>query len=490
MTEKYDVVIIGAGIGGLTCGSLLAKEGLKVLIVEQASKPGGYATSYQKNGFTFDACVHFLGGCGKDGIISQILRYLEIDREIKFIEIRSPLEVISGDEKILLPVSNSLALEEKLQALFPEEAQRIPEYHQTLKRISQEILNIGSPSFLNLLSFPFRYPHLIRYHRSTLKDLLDRYFTDPRLRTILSLGPSTLPSSRVSLFFMAIVAIQGQEGFYYPKGGIQSFSNLLVEGLRKRNGELLLNRSVENILIERNRVVGVRLADGRRIESRYVVSNASLEETFFRLIGREQLPNKYIKRIESQEVSHSGFSLHLATDLDLKSLGVSSNISIPSLDSEKEYGALNNNQLPIESSIMISIPSLIDNSLAPEGMHVLNLLIPAPYEYDWGKERERIAGKIIREAERAIPDLSSHILYQDVSTPLTLERYTRNTKGAMYGLQVTPEQFGKDRIGQRTPIKNLYLVGHYTRPAHGVAGVAMSGLFGAQAILGRELLRM
>jgi len=490
MKEQYDVIIIGAGIGGLTCGAILAKEGMKVLVIEQASKPGGYATSYRKDGFTFDSCVHFLGGCGEGGIISQIFRYLEIDREMEFIEIRSPLEVILGDEKILLPVSNSLALEEKLQALFPEEAQRIPEYHRILKKINQEILNIGSPSFLNLLSFPFRYPHLVRYHRSTLKDLLDRYFTDPRLRTILSLAPATLPASRISLFFMAIVAIQGQEGFYYPKGGIQSFSNLFVEGLRKRNGELLLNRSVEKILIERKRVVGVRLADGKRIESRCVVSNASLEETFFRLIGREHLPIRYIKRIESQKVSHSGFCLHLATDLDLKSLGVSSNISIPSLDSEKEYGALNNNQLPVESSIMISIPSLVDDSLAPEGRHVLHLLIPAPYEYNWEEERERIASKIIREAERAIPDLSSHILYQDVSTPLTLERYTRNTKGAMYGLQATPEQFGKDRIGQRTPIKNLYLVGHYTRPAHGVAGVAMSGQFAAQAILRRRLTQI
>ncbi len=483
MREEYDVVIIGAGIGGLTCGSLLAKEGLKVLVVEQASKPGGYATSYKKNGFTFDSCVHFLGGCGRKGIIRKLITNLETEEEIKFIEVQSPMGVILDNKKISLPVKDPRELEKILQRLFPQEAPQIPKYFQILRRITKEILDLVSPSFFKFLLFPIRYPHLIRYQKSTLKDLLDKYFTDPKLKNILSIAPTTLPPSKISLFFMAIVTTQGQEGFYYPQGGIQSFSNTLVKGLKKHRGELLLDTLVSKILVEKKRVCGVELTSGRRIGTKYVVSNTTLEQTFNRLVGSENLPDKYMRRIKNQKVSLPGFILHIATDLDLKSLRLSFTNAILPSDLEKEFAALNNNQMPDESSLIITIPSLVDSTLAPEGKHILSIVAPAPYSYDWQNKKEEVAKRIIKQAEKAIPNLSRHIIYQNISTPLTLEKYTLNTKGAMYGLQVTPEQFGINRISQKTPIKGLYLVGHYTRPAHGVVGVAMSGQFAAQAVL-------
>ncbi len=483
MREEYDVVIIGGGIGGLTCGALLAKEGQKVLVVEQASKPGGYATSYEKDGFIFDSCVHFLGGCGEEGIIRKLLQSLEVEEEIEFIEVQSPMGVILNNDKISLPVKDPAELEKTLQKIFPQQASQIPKYFQILRRITKEILDLVSPSFLKFLLFPIRYPHLIRYQKSTLKDLLDRYFTDPKLKNILSIAPTALPPSKISLFFMAIVTIQGQEGFYYSRGGIQSFSDILVKGLRRYGGKLLLNTLVTKILVEKKKVFGVELADGKRIRARYVVSNTTLEQTFNRLVGKEYLPQRYIKKIKTQEVSLSGLVLHIATDLDLKSLGLNFTNAILPSDLEKEYQMLNNNEMPDESSLVITIPSLVDSTLAPEGKHILSIVAPAPYNYDWENKKEEAARRIIRQAEKAIPSLSSHIIYQDISTPLTLKKYTLNTKGAMYGLQVTPEQFGINRISQKTPIKGLYLAGHYTRPAHGVVGVAMSGQFAAQAIL-------
>jgi len=483
MKEEYDVVIIGAGIGGLTCGSLLAKEGLKVLVVEQASKPGGYATSYRKDGFTFDSCVHFLGGCGKEGIIRKLLQNLEIEKEIEFIEVRSPMGVILNNDKISLPVKDPLKLEKTLQRLFPKEAPQIPKYFQTLRRITKEILDLVSPSFFKFLFFPIRYPRLIRYQKSTLKNLLDRHFTDPELKNILSIAPTTLPPSKISLFFMAIVITQGQEGFYYPKGGIQTFSDILVKGLKKYKGALVLDTLVTKIFVEKKKVCGVELSSGERIRARYVVSNTNLEQTFSKLVRKEFLPQRYIKKIETQKVSLSGLILHIATDLDLKSLGLGFTNAILPPGLEKEFETLNNNQMPDESSLIITIPSLVDSTLAPKGKHILSIVVPAPYSYDWENKKEEAAKSIIKQAEKIIPNLSSHIIYQDISTPLTLEKDTLNTKGAMYGLQATPEQFGPNRISQKTPIKGLYLVGHYTRPAHGVVGVILSGQFAAQAVL-------
>ena len=490
MKEEYDVVIIGAGIGGLTCGSLLAKEGLKVLIVEQGLKPGGYATSYKKGGFVFDSCIHFVGGCGEGEMARKIFAKLEIEEEIEFIEIISPVGITLDTMRIFLPVKDFSGLEKTLQKFFPEETTQIPKYLQILQKIAKEILDLASPSFLKLLFFPIRYSHLVRYRKSTLKDLLDKYLTDPRLKNILSCAPTTLPPSQISLFFMAMVTTQGQEAFYYPKGGIQHFSDTLVKGLKKYKGELLLDTLVSKILVEKKRVCGVELANGRRIRTKHVVSNTTLEQTFNKLVGSENLPDKYMRRIKNQKVSLSGFILHIATDLDLKSLGLSFTNAILPFDLEKEFEALNNNRMPNESSLLISVPSLVDTTLAPEGKHILSIVVPAPYGYDWQNKKEEVARRIIKQAEKAIPNLSTHIIYQDISTPLTLEKYTLNTKGAMYGLQVTPEQFGINRISQKTPIKGLYLVGHYTRPAHGVPGVAMSGQFAAQAILKRRLTQI
>lgn len=483
MIEEYDVVIIGAGIGGLACASLLAKEGLKVLVIEQSSKPGGYATSYRKGEFTFDSCVHFLGGYSKQGIIRKLLQSLEVEEEIEFIEVQSPMGVILNNKKISLPIKDPPELEKTLQGIFPQQASQIPKYFQILRRITKEILDLVSPSFFKFLLFPIRYPHLIRYQKGTLKDLCDKYFTDPKLKNILSIAPTALSPSKISLFFMAIITTQGQEGFYYPKGGIQNFSDTLVKGLKKHRGELLLNTLVTKILMEKKKVFGVELANGKRIRARYVVSNTNLKQTFDTLVGKENLSQRYVRKIEAQEVSLSGLILHIATDLDLKSSGLNFTNAILPSDLEKEYQMLNNNEMPEESSLTITIPSLVDPSLAPEGKHILSIVCPAPYNYDWENKKEEAARRIIRQAEKAIPNLSTHIIYQDISTPLTLEKYTLNTKGAMYGLQVTPEQFGINRISQKTPIKGLYLVGHYTRPAHGVAGVAMSGQFAAQAIL-------
>jgi len=394
----------------LTCGSLLAKEGVRVLVVEQGSKPGGYATSYQKDGFTFDSCVHFLGGCGKGGIVKKLITNLEIEEGIEFIEVQSPMGVVLNNKKIFLPAKDPTELEKTLQEIFPQEAHRIPKYFQTLRRITKEILDLVSPSFFKFLLFPIRYPHLLRYQKSTLKDLLDRYFTDPKLKNILSIAPTTLPPSKISLFFLAIVITQGQEGFYYPKGGIQSFSDTLVKGLKRYRGELLLNTLVTKILVEKKKVFGVELGGRKKIRARYVVSNTNLEQTFSKLVGKEFLPPKYMKKIDNQKVSLSGVVLHIATDLDLKSLGANFTNAILPRDLEKEFEILNNNQMPEESSLIITIPSLIDSTLAPEGKHILSIVVPAPYSYDWQNKKEEVARRIIKQAERAIPNLFSHII--------------------------------------------------------------------------------
>lgn len=298
----------------------------------------------------------------------------------------------------------------------------------------------------------------------------------------------------------AVLKVESQEaGIYYPKGGMQSFTNVLVRGLKKYKGELLLNTLITKILIDKGKVQGVKLADGRRIKATYVISNASLQQTFYKLVGKKYLKKRFIKKIEGKELSLSCFILYLGIDMDLKSLDLNFRINVyPTYNTEKQYEILKGGEIPEEFAFVMTFFSLIDPITAPKGKHALIITTAAPYHYhkDWGtgdggeveyrRLKENIIKRMVEKAEKIIPNLSFHIIYQGAATPLTLERETLNTQGAIYGLAATPKQIGPGRFKNRTPIKGLYLVGHYTYVAHGIGAVTHSARAVANMIVKRE----
>jgi len=502
--SSYDVIVIGAGIGGLACASLLAKAGMRVLVAEQSSRPGGYVGSFKKKGFTFDCAAHFVTGCHREGVIGKLLRDLGVEKEIEFIKVETPVRFVFPDFEFSFSLNDLEGAEKIVKERFPQEAENLDRYKETLDKIGQEIIKVGSSfPIWKMLFFPMLFPALLKYRNYTVRRLMDEYFTDERLKTILSISPVTVPPSKASLLMAAVMKAESQEaGIYYPKGGMQSFADVLVKGLRKYKGELLLNTLVTRILIERGKVQGVELTDGRRIKVSYVISNASLKQTFYKLVGKKYLKKRFIKKIEGKELSLSCFILYLGVDLDLKSLGLNFRANVyPTYDIEKQYEILKGGEISGEFSFVMTFSSLIDPTTAPKGKHALIITTAAPYHYhkDWGtgdggeveyrRLKENIMGRIIGRAEKIIPDLSSYIIYQEAATPLTLERQTLNTQGAMYGLAATPKQIGPGRFKNRTPIKGLYLVGHYTYLAHGIGAVTHSARAVADMIVKREKQR-
>ncbi|MBA7687606.1 hypothetical protein ES703_96070 [subsurface metagenome] len=258
------------------------------------------------------------------------------------------------------------------------------------------------------------FPALIKYRNYTVKKLMDECFTNEKLKTILAISPVTVPPSKASLLMAAVLKAESQEaGIYYPKGGMQSFADVLVKGLEKYKGELLLNTLVTKILIDKGKVQGVELADGRRIKASYVVSNASLKQTFYKLVGKENLKGRFIKRIEKKELSLSCFILYLGVDLDLKSLGLNSYTSVyPTYDSERQYALWKAGEMPEEFSFIINVSSLIDPTTAPKGMHALTITTAAPYHYckNWGmRDGGRVEYRRLKEniMERMIEKANS-----------------------------------------------------------------------------------
>ncbi len=506
--KEYDAVVIGAGIGGLTCANLLAKNGLKTLVLEQHSKPGGYVTSYKRHGFTFDV-AHVISTAAPHGSVGRILSYLNLDKEIELIELDPWQKLIYPKHTVRVPLDLK-EYEKSLVESFPKESTSIPKYLQTLNKIWQEVNRM--PMFSSkprLMTFPIEYPITFKYASKTFKDLLDNHFEDQELKALLSslypyLGS---PASKLSALYATCCLMSFHSGrAYYPKGGFQKFADIFADGLKRYGGDLTLNSMVTKILLEGGKATGVELENGQRFKARYVISNADSRRTFLKLIGEENLDDKFVKNLKNMELSPSGFVVHLGVDMELEKhdLRYGTIIYSPSYDAgEEAWKAYERNEIPAVDlvPILLSVPSLKDPDLAPRGKHCLDILLfPAPYHYkdNWmtkeGKRgdeykrlKEELADGLIRAAENVIPDLSKHIVVKEIATPITYERYTLSSEGAWYGMAQIPEQAGMKRLSRKTLIPGLYLTGAGAFPGANIFGAMTSGLLTADEILKGKL---
>jgi prolycopene isomerase len=270
-------------------------------------------------------------------------------------------------------------------------------------------------------------------------------------------------------------------------------SRVMADSFLNSGGEISLNTKVDQILMKDGRPIGVLTEEGRVFEAPLVISNVNPNLLTKMLPPEFQKP--LLKKAERFEYSLSSFILYVATDLNLNGMGLPYFTYLRSLsDLEEEYRMMRRGEIPKNPTLIVSIPTLLDPSLAPNGRHILKILVVTPYQYreEWGKQspgkrqqiKEEFCQKILIQLEsKLIPDLRNHLLFYEAAAPLTLERYTGNELGAMYGLASTPEQIGHLRPSHQTPIPGLFQVGHYTRPSHGIVGVSLSGLFAARAIL-------
>lgn len=463
--KEYDVAIIGAGMGGLTCGACLAKTGLDVLICEQHSIPGGYCTSFEREGFTFETTIHSLQTCGEGGLIYQTLEDLGILDEINFIQL-DPARRAVGKNYDLILSSNLTRLEGDLVAMFPEEEDGI---HQLIaKAIAFD------PENLELM---------MSYLNMTNGQIIEPLFNDTELRLILYSisGPPDTPA--IWGLIPQLNALYRKDN-YFPEGGGRALAELFAETFVGYGGDLALNTLVTKILIEDGMAVGLELESGERIKAEYVVSNADARLTFLELVGEEWLPEDFVEKLLEAEPFPPVLQVSLGVEMDLESMGFGGEVTQYSqAESVEELMTAD----PSKINIKIIIQSLRDPSLAPPGKHAVSIMTGVPYDFEekWNTTKEELADQLIALAEEVIPRLSEHIVYRDVATPRTYERFTLNYQGSIMGWLPTPETFAwLLEWGQRTPIENLYQAGHWTLPGGGIPTVIFSGKCAAELILG------
>jgi prolycopene isomerase len=257
-------------------------------------------------------------------------------------------------------------------------------------------------------------------------------------------------------------------------------------------GELRLKTEVERIEVQGGVVQGVYTRDGDFFSAQRVVAAINIRRALMELVPEEQR-DIFFKMVHPLEYSFSSCLVYLGVDMDLDRSALPYFTYISPQDAEVEYEHLSRGEMPDDPTMIITIPTIIDPSLAPSGHHIVRIMTPAPYGFrdGWGWNdrdryhiiKEEMTQRLIRTVEsRYIPGLSASIKVTEAATPCTLERYTANERGATYGLAPTPGQFGMGRPANKTPLKGLYLAGHYARPSHGIVGAALSGRFVADMI--------
>jgi phytoene dehydrogenase-like protein len=502
MGARYDVLVVGAGLGGLAAAARLARAGRSVRILERHRAPGGYATTFVRGRFEFEVSLHALSGIGAPGSRGPLwtgLEELGVNERLRFLPVPSLGRTVAPGLDLRIPASQDGALAALVDA-FPRERSGLVRFFERVFAIDREIAEVeaGGPRGWSIQSMT-RYPALFHALTVPLSVLLYRELEDPLAR--LAVGQLWsyfgLPPSRLSLaLFAAGLARYLRFGVCYLEGKSRALAAALVAVIEEAGGELSLGEGAARILAQDGRVRGVISDSGEQLEAATVVANASPLTVAHELIGAELLPDAHLRRLSRAEPSASSVCVHLGLSRDRRELGLEDHQVFLSetVDLEEQYAGTRRLEAP--GSFLITAYSVTDPGFAPPGTSVVTLVTLSDGRAWQGVSgeryrslKQRYADEMVRRAARLYPELPASIEVREVSTPRTNQRFTGNPLGAIYGFASTVAESPAFRLEQRAPLEGLWFAGAWTRPGAGFELAIASGLTAASGILEETRVR-
>ena len=525
--KDIDVIIIGGGLGGLTAGAKLSREGKKVLLIEQHTVPGGCATTFRRKDFLVEAGLHEIDGLDPEDQKLQIFRELDLLQHLDFVEIPEFYRFKKGSTDIVIPAKMEEATRVLVQH-YPDEERGIRRYFRTIAAIRSEAarmpvekwkqrlqmpffpllyphLSIASSKIPTLLFplFPLLHPGLLFGDYSTIGRFLDGIIRDEELKMVLlaNFGYYHDNPYELSLVYysMAQASYYGGGG-HFIKGGSQKLSDYLAAYIGSHGGTVMLGNLVTRILVKDGKAVGVEYRKTRGGESasqtvyaRAIVANAAIPNV------EAMLPDKERSKLQEKTAGFRNsccvMNLYLGFRRKVSELN---NHTYCTFVFDEEARTMRDVVASLDGDICkrgftFVDYSQIDSGLAPEGKS-FGSLCTIDYLGDWEgldkeayhQKKEQVARSFIGRLEKLIPGISDEIEYYELGTARTVQRYTLNPGGSIYGYAQTPDQSGiLYRPSNTSPVPNLYFASAWTFPGGGFTGAMLSGWFCAGDILRR-----
>lgn len=497
---KYDVIIIGGGLGGLTAGSKLAKDGKKVMLVEQHNIPGGCATTFKRRGYTMDVGLHETDGLNETDTKTRIFNDLKVFDNVEFLRVPEFYRFVNGRVDIAVSDDYRKAEKEFIEK-FPAEESGIRKFMRVVTGIKKEVNKMPREIWKTLMQipiFPLLYPNIVRYNNKSIGEFVDSIVEneDLKLALIANVGYYHDNPYTLSMLYFGV----GQGGYYlggghYIKGGSQKLSDYLAGFIEESGGEVVLGHLVTKILVENKKAVGIdyRKTSGEK-EAKKAYADVIIANAAVPNVATELLPTPEAevlkKEIMGMEVACSLLSIYLFFKTPAKEYGCKHYSNFIFSSKIKSMKDLNYNMDYKERGFVFVDYSQIDPQLSPEGKGV-GAICTVDYLKNWENlsddeyrtKKEVAARDFIERLDELFPGIKEGIDFYEVGTPKTIRRYTLNPSGTPYGFAQIPSQSGMKRMKRKSPIKNLYFASAWTMPGGGFTGAILSGYFCAEEIL-------
>jgi phytoene desaturase len=489
-----SVLIIGAGMGGITAAAHLARAGLQVTVLEKNPRPGGRCDRWSREGHHFDTgptlfVMPHLYEAEFRALGTSLHEWLELQR------VDPTYHLVFDDGSQLALTSDMKSMQEQLETIQPGSFQGLLRYLQEGERhyqlVLKKLVNCDfrrASDLINIqtLALIFRLKPLIHHYRN-----MSAYFAEPRLKSAftfqdiyMGLSPFEAPAT-----FSLMPYTELAHGVWYPKGGMYRIVETLMDLARQAGVEFSFNSAVEQIDTNANHARGVRLADGSHLEADVVLANADLPYVYQHLLPQDEMT----KALTRKRFSCSVISFFWGMDKTYEALGPHTLFLAD--DYRENFESIDRNlDLPTNPSLYIHAPARLDSSMAPSGQDTLTAIVPVGHmsengEQNWVELRNKAREQVFRRLRTlGISDIRSHIKFEETYTPLSWRKRYNLVKGSTHGLSHTLTQMAFFRPSNRhSRYKNLYFVGASTHPGTGIPTAMVSGRLVAERIMENHL---
>ena len=499
---KYEAIVIGSGISGLTAASLLAKRGIKVLVIEKQFKPGGSCGIFKRNDVIFDQGTAMLYGFGDAGFNPHRFVFNCLGEPIEVIK-HDLLYTVVFEGKRIRFFSNVERFVEELSSFFPGQSKNIARFYKDMELLYEHVM-VEQPIFATpdetnpfralaqLVNHPISYFRFISFLFRSAGSVLKKYFDDPAILRFFDKLTSTYCYTTVDETPAVLAAIMFIDnhvgGSFYPAGSTLYLPGKLEKAIEQNGGAMLYEREVRQILIKNKQAVGVELSDGTRIEADAVIFSGTIWNLYSRMISEQYLSPKKKAWAQAMVPTYPSVVFYAEVDASV----------IPDGTCPVEMLVGNPDQID-EGEVTVYIFSIDDHTLCPPDRHTVMAIgpsfrqWPAPvgdYHSDsylnWKEaEQQRLTAVL----EQRFPGFAQAIVHAELATPATIERYTLKNGGSVAGPKQMIGQHMLHRLHTRTEWRNLYCCGESTVMGTGSPAVTVSGISAANAVLHQKGLK-